>query len=363
MGGMEMPDMASMQAMLQQNPEMVSAMMDNPMVQQALENPAIIEAMMQANPQMRSIMESNPEVAQIMRDPALIRQGMQIARNPNLMQEMMRNNDRAMANIENVPGGFDALHRMYENVQAPMMEAAAGGNAPVAASASHNPFKSMLQGGSASGHLVTPWTSSSTRFAAPRAASGFGANPFASFAPGGGAAPNPFEAFGSGGFGGGQMPDVEGLATMLETNPQMQQMMQNVMSNPAMMDMALRANPQMRAMVEANPHMASMLQNPQFLQSMMNPQTLRAVSQAQQQMSGMGINPMQGFGANPMAALPPQVAAHAPTRQNLEQQFASQLQQLEAMGFSNRDQNLQALALTGGNVEAAVDRILSGNFN
>ena len=87
-----MPDMASMQAMLQQNPEMVSAMMDNPMVQQALENPgelssrfciklhvdachaAIIEAMMQANPQMRSIMESNPEVAQIMRDPALIRQ-------------------------------------------------------------------------------------------------------------------------------------------------------------------------------------------------------------------------------------------------------------------------------------------------
>jgi ubiquilin len=37
---------------------------------------------------------------------------MQIARNPNLMQEMMRNNDRAMANIENVPGGFDALHRM-----------------------------------------------------------------------------------------------------------------------------------------------------------------------------------------------------------------------------------------------------------
>ena len=97
------------------------------------------------------------------------------------------------------------------------------------------------------------------------------------------------------------------------------------------------------------------------------------------------MNPMQGFGANPMAAtgaLPPQVAALAPTRQNLEQQvislqialfslipslffvqFSSQLQQLEAMGFVNREQNLQALALTGGNVEAAVDRILSGNFN
>jgi hypothetical protein len=75
---------------------------------------------------------------------------------------------------------------------------------------------------------------------------------------------------------------------------------------------------------------------------MMNPQTLRAVGQAHQQvhvtlaasmspltlfqMAGMGMNPMQGFGANPMAAtgaLPPQVAALAPTRQNLEQQVIS----------------------------------------
>jgi hypothetical protein len=48
----------------------------------------------------------------------------------------------------------DAVH-MYENVQAPMMEAAAGGNAPVAASVANNPFKTMLQGGSATGHLVT----------------------------------------------------------------------------------------------------------------------------------------------------------------------------------------------------------------
>ncbi len=89
---------------------------------------------MQANPQMRAVMESNPEVAQMMRDPAMLRQvscgimarnsdvfkmrqvdvcqGMEMARNPNLMQEMMRNNDRAMANIENVPGGFDALRGM-----------------------------------------------------------------------------------------------------------------------------------------------------------------------------------------------------------------------------------------------------------
>ena len=52
----------------------------------------------------------------------------------------------------------------------------------------------------------------------------------------------------------------------METNPQMQQMMQSAMSNPAMVEMALNSNPQMRAMVDANPHMRQMLSNPQLLQ-------------------------------------------------------------------------------------------------
>ncbi len=46
----------------------------------------------------------------------------------------------------------------------------------------------------------------------------------------------------------------------------MQQMMQSVMSNPAMMEMAVNSDPRMRAMIDANPHMRQMLQNPQMLQ-------------------------------------------------------------------------------------------------
>lgn len=44
---------------------------------------------------------------------------------------------------------------MYENVQAPMLEAVAGGNTPASASLAVNPFKTLLQGGNASGLLVT----------------------------------------------------------------------------------------------------------------------------------------------------------------------------------------------------------------
>ena len=35
------------------------------------------------------------------------------------MQEMMRNQDRALTNIEAVPGGFNQLSSMYKSMQGP----------------------------------------------------------------------------------------------------------------------------------------------------------------------------------------------------------------------------------------------------
>merc|ERR1712096_516979 len=36
----------------------------------------------------------------------------------------MRNQDRAMSNLESIPGGFNALRRLYTDVQEPMLNAA-----------------------------------------------------------------------------------------------------------------------------------------------------------------------------------------------------------------------------------------------
>ena len=41
-----------------------------------------------------------------------------------------------------------------------------------------------------------------------------------------------------------------------------------------------------------------------------------------------------------------------------ETAFATQLSQLEGMGFVDRQRNIAALQRTGGNVEAAVERLL-----
>ncbi len=84
---------------------------------------------------------------------------MEFARNPTALQELMRNHDRALSNLEvrftffslvlnsflffssnqSIPGGFNALQRIYHDVQEPMYSAAQEqfGN---------NPFAQLLAG-------------------------------------------------------------------------------------------------------------------------------------------------------------------------------------------------------------------------
>ena len=58
------------------------------------------------------------------------------------MREYVRNNDRAMSNLEALPGGFNALRQLYENVQEPLMNATQGMGAGGDTAA--NPLASML---------------------------------------------------------------------------------------------------------------------------------------------------------------------------------------------------------------------------
>ena len=46
----------------------------------------------------------------------VIRQSLEMMRNPRAMQEVMRQNDVAMSQLETHPEGYNALTRMYEQV-------------------------------------------------------------------------------------------------------------------------------------------------------------------------------------------------------------------------------------------------------
>ncbi|CAG8470994.1 5446_t:CDS:10 [Ambispora leptoticha] len=103
--------------------DLMRGMMNSPMMRQILSNPEIVRSMVMQNPTMRQMIERNPEIGHIINDPSFIRQTMDMARNPELMREMMRNNDRALANLETIPGGFNHLRRMYHTLQEPLESA------------------------------------------------------------------------------------------------------------------------------------------------------------------------------------------------------------------------------------------------
>ncbi|BEJ12891.1 hypothetical protein CspHIS471_0300650 [Cutaneotrichosporon sp. HIS471] len=78
--------------------------------------------------------------------------------------------------------------------------------------------------------------------------------------------------------------------------------------------------------------------------------------------AGGGFNPFAMdpamFGGNPFGAPPPPADTRPP-----EEIYATQLGQLSAMGLWDSEKNIRALRRTGGNVEAAVELIFSGQMD
>ncbi|KAJ3227272.1 hypothetical protein HK099_002636 [Clydaea vesicula] len=93
--------------------------MNNPMIEAMMSSPEFIESMIQTNPQLQQLMRDHPEARDAIRDPAFMRQQMEAMRNPRLMQEMMRNQDRQLSNIEAHPGGFNLLTSAFSGLTGP----------------------------------------------------------------------------------------------------------------------------------------------------------------------------------------------------------------------------------------------------
>lgn len=128
---------ARMQNELLNNGDMVRTLLDNPLVQQMMNNPETMRSLITSNPQMQDLMQRNPEISHMLNNPELLRQTMELARNPSMLQELMRSHDRAMSNLESVPGGYNALQRIYRDIQEPMLNAANE-------SFSRNPFSGLV---------------------------------------------------------------------------------------------------------------------------------------------------------------------------------------------------------------------------
>ncbi|XP_065855487.1 ubiquitin domain-containing protein DSK2a-like [Euphorbia lathyris] len=393
--GAGLPEFEQMQQQLTRNPNIMREIMNMPVVQNLMNNPEIMRNLIMNNPQMREIIDRNPELAHILNDPSTLRQTLEAARNPELMREMMRNTDRAMSNIESSPEGFNMLRRMYETVQEPFLNATTmAGNA---GADSTNPFAALLgnqTGTQASDGTTNPSTTNADSTGSP--------------APNTNPLPNPWTATGTGGvqtnttrsntagdarpqapagLGGlglpefdsmlGGTPDSNMMSQML-TNPAISQMMQSLLSNPQYTNQILGSNPQFRSMLDSNSQFRDMMQNPEFLRQLTSPDTMQQLLTFQQTLlsqlgrqqptqepgqtgaaagtpNNMGLdmlmNMFGGLGAGSLAV---------PTRPNVppEELYATQLTQLQEMGFFDTQENIRALMATAGNVHAAVERLL-----
>ncbi|KAG7317985.1 hypothetical protein KOW79_019020 [Hemibagrus wyckioides] len=408
-----------MQRQLMSNPEMLSQIMENPLVQNMMSNPDLMRQMIMANPQMQQLMERNPEISHMLNNPELMRQTMELARNPAMMQEMMRNQDRALSNLESIPGGYNALRRMYTDIQEPMFSAAREqfGNNPFSALGGNadssggqpsrtenreplpNPWGPPETSSSGTATSSTSTTSSTTTTTTPSVSNPLGINS---------------ASLGSGIF---NSPGMQSLMQQISENPQL---MQNMLSAPYMRSMmqSLAQNPDVASQVLMNnplfagnpqlqeqmrhqlPVFLQQMQNPEALSVMTNPRAMQALMQIQQglqtlQTEAPGLMPSlitggapgglpTGVNVSSSESAPPPTSGQSTTpaagtnssQQQLMQQmlqmfaggsastqtpevrFQQQLEQLSAMGFINREANLQALIATGGDINAAIERLL-----
>mmetsp|Transcript_9582 Transcript_9582/g.25038 ORF Transcript_9582/g.25038 Transcript_9582/m.25038 type:complete len:486 (+) Transcript_9582:89-1546(+) len=364
--------MAQAHQQMMQNPEMLQQMMNSPIMQQMMSNPETMRAMIRMNPQLNQLMEQRPEIARILEDPETLQQSMRMMSNPALMREMIRNQDRALGQLDVMPGGHAALANAHADLVDPLFAAMAGGD--TGAMQSTNDYSQSTEGAPNTDALPNPWggpardvasttpsvptpaaqataptsTPVATAPAAPATSMTTPAmNPFAAmFTQPPAGATSQMQSFqgpgmaGMGGFGG--MGGMGGGG-----------MMQNMMSNPAAMQ-----------------NVAQMMSNPAFMQQ---------IQQMQQMFGGgMGGAAPPAWGAqttNPNAAVtpgatgtpapatstpqvPPVNNAAATAMQRVR--FASQLAQLSAMGFNDEALCLQALQQHNGRVDAAIDTLLSG---
>ncbi|KAH8062931.1 hypothetical protein JL721_8546 [Aureococcus anophagefferens] len=136
---------ADMQRRLMADPEAMSRVLNSPLTRSLMENPALMQSIVQSNPQLQRAMEQNPQLRHALTDPNLLREAVEVARSPARLRVAMRHQDLALSQLENHPEGFNALRRMYNEVQEPLFDSldnmggtgGGGGAAPASAYARH----------------------------------------------------------------------------------------------------------------------------------------------------------------------------------------------------------------------------------
>ncbi|XP_042344610.1 ubiquilin-1-like [Plectropomus leopardus] len=345
-----------------------------------------------SNPQIQQLLQTNPEVGDMLNNTDVITQVLELVRNPDLIEEVMNNEDRALGNLQpeqadprsisNDPGGFEktdteSLNLSQIHMRAPPVVTASSGTQHPAEGDSEQ---------------TLPISSDSTdtlgeQTATPRAD------------------PNP------------QRTVTAGLQSLLEEITSSPGLMENLLSGPYVSsllnclgqnpDLATQmllshplfsGNPQLQQQMRQQiPLFLQQMQSPELLSAMLNPRAMEALLHIQQGLqtlaaeapaliptavnTGVSVNAAPELNSdsvpNSQPGGGPQVATVTEQQQqqfvqqmlqalananhevsNEEAEFRDELEHLSSMGFRDREANLQLLIRTGGDLTTAIQHLL-----
>lgn len=375
-----------LQQMLISNPDQMRNM------QQLMGNPEALRSMFGSMQRMRNLMERNPEVSHLLSNPEVLRESLEMVRNPAALQEVMRNYDRALNNMESMPGGYNVLSRMYTDFQEPLMDAfqeqfntnqfaSAPSNAEGANDSDRN-TNSETQGTENRDPLPNPWAPpAANRPQLPTAGLGLNSNLDHS----GGPLPNDFLQQANNMF---QNQEFLSLLTNPEAIQSVEQIQQGLarlqriapslfgdLGSTLLPGVGLTGAP---VGTESNANQTPNINVLRTLNQMLSGQLPAARSGGLGSTDGGATTDT----TNSQAGLPDpqsmtdatrmltqmleaaQRTGGAPGGGNTdsseapETRYSQQLQQLNEMGFTNREANLAALIATLGDINAAIARLL-----
>ncbi|XP_021239586.1 ubiquilin-1-like [Numida meleagris] len=91
--------------------------------QSILSNPNLVSDIITSSPQMQQLAEQNPEIIRMLTSSHTVRDILEACSSPAVMQEMIRNHDLAMNNLESLPGGYSVLEQLYREIEEPILDA------------------------------------------------------------------------------------------------------------------------------------------------------------------------------------------------------------------------------------------------
>jgi len=375
-----------MQRELLSNPESLRIVMENPWVRKLMNQPAEMHELMLANPAMKELIEANPEITQMMHNKELMSTVSDLAQNPAMLQELVRHEDRIALSSSEAIGPSLGVRLPEEDDDIIFM-----GSTEDERPQTFRGLSGFLRG--------SPWGRGRRP---PPVSNLFNTAPMRSLLL--------------------QMTESPQIMQNMFSAPYIQTMMATLAQNPGLAEFVAAQNPGLeeegvRAKIpDLIPHITAQMQNPAIQGLMTNPKALQAFMQVQRGLAalqteapklvdklsipfdpkrereeeerklrgepeeeeeqpenikeeGKGTPSPKKPKRDPKEELPLLlnqitniVAAAVPgsvtNSQPPSEKYAAQAKQLSFLGFSNQVAVVEALELSGGNVNAAIERLV-----